>query len=158
MYVSYNVSEYGFIRWCTQTLLCSTMSNRFTNNTMHTLSSVMYMQSCQPLRFLRNHYDFLFFITLLRPYSENYDKSAFSRNSFMWYSSDTVLAAHCITRLACLYFGEYTQVVACSAQPLWCSSYGSCSRPHRLFPGGPSFCGGDVFHLCMISSLLYNVS
>jgi len=52
------------------------------------------------------HYDFLFFITPLDPYSENYDKSAFSRNNSIWCSSDTVLAAHCITRLACFYFGS----------------------------------------------------
>ena len=46
-------------------------------------------ESCQPLRFLWNHYDFLLYITPLRPYSENYDKSAFSRNC-----SVTVLATH----------------------------------------------------------------
>ena len=44
----------------------------------------------------------------------------------------SVLSAHCITSLVCLYFGEYTQAVACSAQPLWCSSHGSCSGPHGL--------------------------
>ena len=81
---------------------------------------------------MQNHYDFLFFIMPLRPYSENYAKSAFSHNSSIWCSSDTVLAAHCITRLACLYFGEYPQAVTCSAQPLWCSSHSSCSRPHGL--------------------------
>ena len=31
-----------------------------------------------------------------------------------------------------LYFGDYTEAVACSAQPLCCSPHGSCSRPHGL--------------------------
>ena len=39
-----------------------------------------------------NHYDLCGIITPLRPYSENYDKSAFSRNRSIWCSSDTVLA------------------------------------------------------------------
>jgi len=50
-----------------------------------------------------NHYNFCGIITIfcfsLCLYSENYDKSAFSRNSSIWYSSDNVLAAHCITQL-----------------------------------------------------------
>ena len=51
------------------------------------------LQSCQPLRFSVLHF------TPLRPYSEIYVKSAFSCNSSIWYSSDNILAAHCITRL-----------------------------------------------------------
>ena len=94
--------------------------------------SGMIIQSCQPLQFLGNPNDFLFFIMPLCPYSENYDKSAFSRNSSIWCSFVTVLAIHCITWLACLYFREYPQAIACSAQPLWCSSHGSCPRLHGL--------------------------
>jgi len=56
-----------------------------------------------------NHYDFWGIITnfcsSLRPYSENYHKSAFSRNSSIWYSSDNVLASHCITQL--VFWGLY---------------------------------------------------
>jgi len=106
-----------------------------------------------------NHYNFCGIITilcsLLRPYSENYDKYTFSCNSSIWCSSVTVLATHCITQLACLYFGEYPQAVRCLAQPLWCSSHGSCSILHGLkpfaapanrngefFQEGPEFCGG----------------
>ena len=55
--------------------------------------------------------------------------------------------------------------VACSAQPLWCSSHGSCSRLHSLkafaapfFPGGPWILWSDVVYLCRRSSLSYNVS
>jgi len=61
----------------------------------------------------------------------------------------TVLAGHCITRPACLYFREYSQAVACSAQPLLWPSHSSCSTLHGLkvfaepvnhngvfFPGG----------------------
>ena len=83
-----------------------------------------------------NHYDFcgivIIFCSSLCTYSENYNKSALSCNSSIWCSSVTVLATHCITQLACLYFGEYPQAVACSAQPQWLLSHGNCSRPHGL--------------------------
>jgi len=53
-------------------------------------------------------------------------------NCFILCSCVTALVAHCITRFACLYFGEYPQAVTCSAQPLLWSSHSSCSRPHGL--------------------------
>ena len=71
-------------------ILYGTMA-RYSKNLNHS-------QSCQPLSFLQNHYDFLFFITPLRPYSENYDP--FSCNSSICCSYVTVLAADCITQLA----------------------------------------------------------
>jgi len=44
MHVSYDISEYGFIRWQTQTLLCSTMSKWFT------YTFIVYLQEDKTIR------------------------------------------------------------------------------------------------------------
>jgi len=126
-----------------------------------------------------NHYDFCGIITIfcssLRPYSENCDKSAYPRNTIdlvpyddmIWCSSDTVLTAHCITRLACMliFRGVYTmQAVPCSAYSLYGAHHTAvgmawkpllCQRIRMVhyFQESPGFCGDYVFYLCRISSL-----
>ena len=99
------------------------------NNVQFNLNYQLYRQISRAA----NHSNCCGIITIfcssVRPYSESYDKSVFSCNSSIWCSSITVLSAHLS---AWLYFGEYPQAVAFSAQPLWCSSHGSCSRPHGL--------------------------
>ena len=67
-----------------------------------TVELIYPLTNCCHIYRAANHYNFLFFITPLCLYSENYDKSAFFHNSSKWCSSDTVLAAHslhCLCRL-----------------------------------------------------------
>jgi len=121
-----------------------------------------------------NHYDFCgrftIFCSSLCMYSENYDKSPFSCNSSLWCSSVTVLATHCITRLACILgsiprlslvqhslYGAHHAAVTLEHmvwKPLLCQWIGIV----YFYQEGPEKCGGDVFYLCRRSSFSYSVS
>ena len=105
-----------------------------------------------------------FSVMPLHPYSENYDKSAFSHNSSIWCSSDTVFVIHCITWLV---FRRVSTSCRLFSITLWHSSHGSCSRRHGLkvfaapanrngyfFQEDHEFCGGEVFYLQGILSFI----